>query len=106
MARTDEEIDIGYGGQRTTWISYIGDNQRDSRVFVTIISVVTVDKEPPGSHTLEIIREIQEREVEMLKMKKKQQELVAEIFVLGGLMMNMDVNTMNDVTVADIEDYE
>lgn len=84
-----------------------------------------VDKEEMGPRTLEIIRELQERaldrekrlrlkigryverhELEMLKVKKKQQEFVAGMCVLVCLIMNMTFNTMNDVPVTDIEDHD
>lgn len=74
---------------------------------------------------MKIIRELQERvldrerklrlnkgqyvkrhESEMLKVKKKWQEFIAGMCVLVCLIMNMNVNKMNDVTVADTEDYD
>lgn len=84
-----------------------------------------VDGEPLAPRTLKIIKELQKRaldkevkwrakliryterhEAAMKKMKKMKHATVARLFVLFSLMMNMVVNTMNDDTIVDIEDYD
>lgn len=134
MSHSDGEIDVildfacYYDQMTVTKMQWFGPNVR--RRFracwdYTCGYHVWIDEEPMGAHTLEIIKELQERalereakwkvkltryigrhEVEMAKVKKKQQVKTVGMFSLVSVIMNMSTYTMNDDSIGDIEDCD